>query len=129
LKLRSLRKSIKDRLGIWGVDWFHSLDPVAGDEKPYYPAIILFVESQSRHIINFDLTSNEGLLEKFQEKLIELIERFNVFPEKVFVQKKELFDSFKSITEALGITLELEENSEMLKEITFGIYETFQKEV
>lgn len=129
IKLRSLRKVIKDRLGIWGADWFHSLDPVAGDEKPYYPSIVLFVESQSKQIINFDLTSNEGLLEKFQEKLIELIEKFDVLPEKMFVQKKELYDSFKPITEALGINLELEENSEMLKEITYGIYETFQKEV
>lgn len=129
IKLRSLKKGVKERLGTWGVDWFHSPDPVAGDEKPYYPVVVLFVESQSKHIINFELTSNDNLLEKFQEKLVELIEKFNVLPERIFVQKRELFDSYVSIAEKLGVNIELEENNEMLKEIMFGIFETFQKEV
>lgn len=125
IKLRGLMKKIKSRNGIWAMDWFYCPQPVGEGEKPYFPAVMYLIECETGQIINYELTQKDNLMEKFQNKFIETIEKFNSIPQQVIVSREELYLTFEGLGDTLGIDFEVTDNTILFEEVKDSMYDFF----
>lgn len=110
---RILRKSRRTG-AVVEVDVFHMPMPVKGseDERPYYPQIVLWVDSMGP-IIHFDLFEPDTRF-LLQESLIRMLENTKQLPGEIHIVGKTNRLELASLTDRLGIRLA---NVRALKEL------------
>jgi hypothetical protein len=118
LRLARLKKAAPLLQAVWEMDFFLSPTPVQdkGDERPYYPYMLMIVDHGSGFIFGTDLVTSEIHLAEFSERFLALAERLERLPSEIWVKKDEAYDLLEPLTSRLGIELYLVDWLEALEE-------------
>lgn len=91
----------------WEIDFFYFPESVKekGDERPYYPHFILYVDSHSGFVLDFGLARHGELASELVEKFLQIMENLRVIPSEVLVRKEEAFILLNPLATHLGFDI------------------------
>lgn len=129
IALASLKKA--KRSGIWECGIIQFPQPVqnGAEEAPFFPSILLVVESSSGYILHVDTVEDydenpEGLVNAFVEALL----RENIRPIKLKVRDQRTYSFAKALCDKLKIGISIEEDMPALDEAEDDFMERFGPE-
>ena len=126
IRLQKIKKTVKDRGGVWEVDYFFSPTSVGkDDERSYYPYAILYVDSYSGFVLDVDITKSTDYAAKIPNGLMGVIEKTQMRPTGIWVKKEDMFRLLSPVTSPLDIKLELMEELEMVEEAQASMFQFF----
>ncbi len=126
VRLKRIEKVAPHQPMTWEVDFSYSPEPVRDKrgERPFYPYLSIWIDQDSRFILDVFLLKGSELPSQFAEECIKLLERAKSLPTEIQVEKEMVFHLLKPIASGLGIKLQLvkkltamEETRESLKEL------------
>ena len=127
VRLQKIKKTIKRRGGSWEADFFYSPAPVReGNERPYYPYTILYVDGHSGLILHADVAKPMEYMTQFPNGLMGLIENAKMRPSEILVKKEESFELLELIASRLDIKLKLVRELEMLEYAQNSMFQFFR---
>lgn len=112
----------------WEIDTFYA--PVYVREKgkrPYFPAMFLCVDQESRYVLQSHITNPEEKYFKFAEPFLVTLETHGLLPYEILVRREELFILLQSFTERLNIKLRRIDRLKTIEEVRRHMQDFFQK--
>jgi len=111
----------------WEVDFFYFPQGIReGQERPYYPYIMLWVEHYSGFILHSSMVKVEQYESVFIEQCLKAFENAGYLPEEISVKKEEIFWLLEPVLSELGIRLRKTERLISMEKAQEGIYEFYQ---
>lgn len=107
VRLRRIKNAGTTRQGIWEVDSFYTPEPVAGEERPYFPYSILCTDHHSGFIFGTVLAEPSDWESQFPPCILDCIESHDLLPIALWVRKKELREIFEPLASRLDIEVQL----------------------
>jgi hypothetical protein len=107
VRLQRIKNASQAHASAWEIDGFFSMDAVDGDDRPYYPYMLLCVDHDSGFILSSALANPSTWESEFIEAFLSGIEQSKLFPEKLTLRKEDLRRLFEPSAAKLGIRLEL----------------------
>jgi hypothetical protein len=103
-RVENIKKVSSRQKQIWEVDYFYAPAYIAEKGKrPYYPLILIFVDSASFFILNAHMATREKYLVECYDQFLKAIEKIKVIPEEIQVKKKDVYSLLERITAEFGI--------------------------
>ena len=129
IRLKRIEKRTSRQLQAWEVDFFYSPEPVKNKkgERPYYPYFILWIDQESRFLLDILIAQGSKLSAQFIEQSMKLFERVKNLPTEILMRKKEIFQLLKPIASRLGINLRLVKRLVAMEEAKTSMGEFFGK--
>ncbi len=129
LRIKKVSKNAKRRSVIWLTDIFYSPFPIqsAKSKRPYYPYICLWVDAQSKEIIDYKLLEEHEYPGGYQNNLIDIMERIGVLPQRIYVSKNKAYSILNPVAEKMNVKLILKGNLLPLDNAKKSIYQYFSK--
>jgi len=122
LKLACIKKKSVKSEGKWEIGFFvNSTMPIKEKERPYFPIVMLMVDSISGHVFNAYLSEPSDYYQNIFDNFVEFIEKTGVIPQEIFVEKDDLQTILYPATAALGIKLTKVKKCRMFKEAQRGL--------
>lgn len=122
LKLAAIKKNSVKSYGKWEIDFFvNSTMPIKDKESPYFPLVTLIADLSSGQIFNVHLTEPSDYHQRIFDNFVEFIEKTEVIPQEIFVEKSEMKSILHPATDALGIELTKVKKCMMVKETQKGL--------
>ncbi|MGE5237738.1 MAG: DUF6930 domain-containing protein [Chloroflexota bacterium] len=90
LRLRRLRQTARRTEARWEVDFFHVPTPVLEGDRPFFPYVMMVVDSESGLILEMHLTSTDKSRKVFGERFVSCIEDTLAIPREIVVSKHEV---------------------------------------
>lgn len=117
-RLEEIVKNNMPHSGVWEIDCFYFNSPVRDrDERPYFPKVILIVDSYSHFILNTQMLKYSEKTEKVVDEFLNSIRNFNRMPSEILVKKDEIFDMLSSPANMLGIKIKQVDYLPSLEEV------------
>ncbi len=117
IRLQRIKKTVKRKGGSWQIDFFFTPAPVKdGDEKPYYPYAVLYVDSHQGIVLNVNMMNPADYMIEIPNSLMGVIENAQVIPNEILVKKEKTLELLNLIASRLGIRLRLVDRLEMLEQ-------------
>lgn len=117
-RLRKIKKIPVRRSTVWEIDYFYSPEAVRDKkERPWYPCIILWVDRYTRVIPHIYLARPTEFASEFVEQFLNVFERFEILPQEIVVEKKEIFRLLKPIASQLGTTVKKVRKLSVMEEV------------
>jgi hypothetical protein len=107
IQLQRIKKTGRRYDGAWESDGFFTAQPLAGEERPFFPYAFLCADQDSGFIFSTVLAEWKTWETEFPKALLAGIEEHGLFPEKLRVRKKEFAELFAPLAARLGIEIEL----------------------
>ena len=107
VRLQRIKNAIQAYPGTWEVDGFYMTDAVDGDDRPYYPHMLLCVDHDSGFILGTTLANPATWPSEFVEAVLNGIEQSKFIPAKLLLRKEDLRVLFEPLAARLGIQLEI----------------------
>ena len=127
IRLQKIKKAIKRRGGSWETDFFFTPTPIKeGEERPYYPYAILYVDSHTGIVLTANVMKPADYMTEIPNSLMELIEGTRVIPNEILVKKEKVSELVNLIVSRLGIRLKLVDRLEMLEQAQFSMLQFFR---
>ncbi|KXG77471.1 DUF7309 domain-containing protein [Thermotalea metallivorans] len=126
IRLRNLKKKVRKVDTVWEIDRFYSPSPIADEERPYYPMVMVVVDGQIGQILGMHLAKKDFCLQEFQEYFVEVVENVGMVPSEVVFDKKDMHKTLEDILNKLGVKSFLAEELHMMPEIKYDMYDFFQ---
>jgi hypothetical protein len=116
--LEEVKDNIKYTNNVWEVDAFRASVTVSEKQgsRPYYPFMMLVVDSDARSPINFGFTDPWNYRAEFISKFLDSIVNFGI-PSEVKVRRREVYDLLSIIAEQLDIELTLVRRLKIMEEV------------
>ena len=107
IQLQRIKKTGCQYDGTWESDGFFTAQPVAGEDRPFFPYAFLCADQDSGFIFSTVLAEWKTWETEFPKAFLSGIEEHQLFPEKLRVRKKEFAELFAPLAARLGIEIEL----------------------
>jgi hypothetical protein len=106
-RLQHLQETAAPTTGILEMDFAYSPTPVKekGDERPYYPYLVMAADHDSGFVLNVDLVPPRELPSRFAENLLGILENMQKLPREVRVRSAEAFALLEPVTAPLKVRL------------------------
>ncbi len=129
LKIKKVSKNAKRRSVMWLTDIFYSPFPIqsAKCSRPYYPYICLWVDAQSKEIVDYKLLEEHEYPFGYQNNLIDIVDRVGVLPRKICVSKNKAFSILNPVAEKMNVKIALKGSLLPLDNAKRSIYQYFSK--
>jgi hypothetical protein len=130
IRLERIKGRARREQMILEVDFFYSSQGVREEkERPYYPYVLLLADHSSGLILCAHLAKplKSEYQREFVEKILDFFEENEVLPEKILVEKKELYKLFEHVTSRLGIKLKETRRLKAIEEAKDSLYEHFAR--
>lgn len=102
----ALVRSARTRTGVWEVDVMPTEEPVRdGDERPYYPSLILVVDRDSGFVFSAHIARPDRCATELPSHLLTAAEEYGALPEQVAVRRETVAKLLQPTMAALGISL------------------------
>jgi len=109
IRLRSIGKNLKPSDAIWEFDTWYFPNPIQEkkDERPYYPVMLGWANQSTGMILQHEMSTKADYPNHVQQQFYKILEKINVMPREIWVQKDDCFDILEPLCQAAGIKLEL----------------------
>ena len=127
-RLEALKNIRTEQTGTMEIDFFYMPAPIQDepDARPYYPNIILFVDTVSGLIVHTEITSHEPTTEELISIFTALLEQQPIWPQTIYVQKSRIFKILYPAVQQLGIQLKLVDYLHVLPEARKSLNEFWE---
>lgn len=127
LKMHRVKSKALQSDALWVADVFYSPSGVQEEkgERPYYPPVFLLIDGSSGFILNCELFENNHYIEGTRDSFLSSIEKVSVIPQVLLLPREEMVSVFMPIASKLGITVEVEEEIEILEEVKESLFNMF----
>ncbi|MBB3111476.1 hypothetical protein FHS18_003544 [Paenibacillus phyllosphaerae] len=122
LWIAKTKKTLKGVTGVWEIDCPFVPMPIKEDGKPYYPMAGLIVDQQTGQVLQFGLSKKTDAYIGVADKLLSLIDQFQVVPSQVWLADRELFFYLGHLLSNFGIEAILTDELPTLEEAREGIF-------
>ncbi|MEM7660016.1 MAG: hypothetical protein AAF399_28155, partial [Bacteroidota bacterium] len=103
---------------VWGVDVFYVPVPTQiAEERPFFPQILVIAQFNNGHIIGHEVIPYGKLLNRIQSTFTEVAQQQRHIPSRIIVRNYEVLEMLEGLASVLQISLELDEQNELLAEI------------
>lgn len=110
-RIENIKKISSPQNQIWEADYFYAPAYIAEKGKrPYFPLILLFVDSASFFIINAHMSPLGKYKIEFYEQFLKAVESIKVIPAEIQVKKGELHVVLGKLCAELGIKIRTVKN-------------------
>lgn len=126
LDIQRLKKQGKRFKTTWELGMFYHFMPVEDEYKPYFPAISLIIDFNSKLVIGQHLSHPNDRYPEFQRYLVDMMIEDKKIPTKINVSDIELFTNLEELCDILSIELNLVEElieMEMAKEAFLNFFQ------
>lgn len=106
LRLTRIRKGNTSRQRAWEIAISYSPTPVASEEGPYLPALLMAVDADSGLILAFQLSDPDEAYEKLPDALLSQIEELGFLPETIRTTQDDVLTLLRDIASGLSVRLE-----------------------
>jgi hypothetical protein len=107
VRLQRIKNISQSHAGTWEIDGYYASEAVDGDERPFFPYMMLCADHDSGFILGTVLAKPSTWECEFVEALLSAIEQSKLFPEKLSLRKEELRGLFEPLATRLGIRVEI----------------------
>jgi hypothetical protein len=107
IRLARIKRASQKPSGVWEIDAFHTPQPVAGDDRPFFPYTFLCADQASGFILSIVAAQPSDWEIEFPKAFLDSIETHRLFPDKLCFRKEELHDLFGPLANHLGLRVEL----------------------
>lgn len=120
-------KNYAQQQAIWEIDSFYNMEPIKeGEERPFYPRQILFVDHIHGAILHFQLlTPSQNFSNAIGEEFLNAVKSHGFFPKEILVANEEIAELLETITAELGIRLMVTDELPEIQRARDGISEFF----
>lgn len=125
VRLQRIKNMANQRPMALEIDFFFAPFVVTEGEKPFFPYLLLYVESGSGMILKFGIANPKNYMMEFQNQIINLMEEVKSLPKEIRVKKEESFKLLEPIASKLGIKLLLVKKLPALEEAKEVMQNTF----
>ncbi|HJV45074.1 MAG TPA: plasmid pRiA4b ORF-3 family protein [Bacillota bacterium] len=107
LDLLRRKKNLKVVPLIIEFDYMYFTEPIQDrvGQRPYFPYHALWIDHEQEYILDVAMVERGNHEEYFQEKMLEIIDRIEVLPKEIWVQRERAYQLLAPITQKLGIKL------------------------
>jgi hypothetical protein len=123
LLLKRVKNKAIPKRGAWEVDYFYAPMPVEGPDKPFYPRMCMWVDSESGQILNFHMAQNGDYRQEFLSKFLQMIESMNIKPHKLFVKRSDVRNCFESTARIIDVRIEQDSSLPNLDEAKESMFD------
>ncbi|MFA5261255.1 MAG: hypothetical protein WC450_08520 [Candidatus Omnitrophota bacterium] len=128
-RIENIKKISSPVKQTWEVDYFYSPACIAEKgERPYYPLILFFVDSDSFFIINAHMTTSDKYKVEFCEQFLKAIEAVKVIPAEIQVRKEELCIFFERLAAEFGIKVRTVKNLRAVDDVRRHMEKSFGRQ-
>jgi hypothetical protein len=107
LRLQRIKKSSQSYNGAWEVDAFFTTQPVAGDDRPFFPYTLLCADHDSGFIWSTVLAEPSTWETEFPKSFLQGVEEHKLLPATLSFRKEQLRELFTPLATQLGIEVEI----------------------
>lgn len=107
VRLQRIKNASSGHHGIWEIDADYITEAVAGDERPFYPYMLLCADHDSGFILATVLAQPSTWESEFAETFLDSVEQQNLLPEKLWLRKEALRALFEPLASRLGVGVEM----------------------
>lgn len=126
IRLQRIKKMVTQTEDILEMDFSHSPFLITGEtEKPYYPYLLLCVQSRSGIVLKHSVANLKDYLAAFQGEILNFMEEVRSLPREIRVKKKDSFRLLEPIASKLGIKLTLTKNLPALEKVKEAMQHIF----
>jgi hypothetical protein len=125
LQLARIQKSVKAKSGVWELDAFFAPLPIDANPRPFFPHFALCVDQQSEQILHAELSQEAGARTDLSQELLNIINKYQMLPEAVYVHNVEVYVQLKPLLDKLKISLVMVEELSLLEGIKENMLEHF----
>jgi hypothetical protein len=93
--------------GIWEIDGAYISEAVDGDERPFFPYMMLCVDHDSGFILATVLAQPSTWESEFAETFLGSVEQQKLLPEKLWLRKEALRALFEPLATQLDVSVEM----------------------
>jgi len=123
-RLEKIAAKAGNHRGIWELGSFYAPQPIQEkDERPYYPRLIMYLDHDSGAVLSFTLSRLGRFEQDVLDSFLDMLEKADHFPAEIQASEISIIILLHSITEALGIKIEVFpelEGVEAVKESMYG---------
>ena len=128
IRLERIKGRARRQQMILEIDFFYSSQGIREEkERPYYPYVLLLADHYSGFIFGVHLAKplKAEYQREFLKKILDFFEENEVIPEKILVEKDELYRLFEPVTSRLGIKLKETRRLRAIEDAKDSLYEHF----
>jgi hypothetical protein len=114
LCIQRIKKNITKGKGIWEVDFFYFPVPIQEGNRPFFPRTLVIMDHAKGIVLHNWLAPHGEFFSKFQESLLDFIEKGKILPKQILISKYETLQMLEPITSRLNIDVKM---VEMLKAV------------
>jgi hypothetical protein len=107
VRLQRIKNASSGHHGIWEIDADYMTEAVAGDERPFFPYMLLCADHDSGFILATVVAQPSTWECEFTEAFLNGIEQSKLFPEKLWLRKEPLRALFEPLATRLGVAVEM----------------------
>jgi len=107
VRLQRIKNASSGHHGVWEIDADYMTEAVAGDERPFFPYMLLCADHDSGFILGTVLANPSTWEGEFVEAFLNAIEQSKLFPEKLWFRKEALRALFEPLATRLGVAVEM----------------------
>jgi len=107
VRLQRIKKNSQSHNGAWEVDAFFTTEPVAGDNRPFFPYTFLCADHDSGFILSTVLAEPATWETEFPKSFLDSVEQHKLLPATLSLRKEELRELFIPLATQLGFKVEL----------------------
>ena len=107
VRLQCIKNASGGHHGIWEIDGDYISEAVAGDERPFFPHMLLCADHDSGFILATVLAHPSTWESEFTETFLGSLEQQKLLPEKLRLRKTALRALFEPLATPLGVGIEM----------------------
>jgi hypothetical protein len=107
VRLQRIKNASQPYVGTWEIDGYYTSEAVDGDERPFFPYMMLCADHDSGFILGTVMANRSTWESEFVEALLGGIEQSKLLPKKLSLRKEELRGLFEPLATRLGIRVEI----------------------
>jgi hypothetical protein len=107
VRLQRIKNTSSGHHGIWEIDAAYMTEVVAGDERPFFPYMLLCADHDSGFILATVVAHPSTWESEFTEIFLGSLDQHKLLPEKLSLRKEALRDLFEPLASRLGVGVEM----------------------
>lgn len=107
VRLQRVGNASRGHHGIWEIDAAYMTEAMAGDERPFFPYMLLCADHDSGFILATLLAHPSTWESEFAKTFLSSLEQQKLLPEKLWLRKETLRALFEPLASRLGVGVEM----------------------